>query len=172
MSHKPDRDNGTDTGPVRSRDLDKRIAAAKERQHGGPRGKRGNLASSGIGFGFRLVSELVSALAVGVAIGLGLDKWLGTMPLFLIVFFVLGATAAFMNVIRLANAYDKARQQGDADPEADGGARAGRSPAGRATGDPLADGSPAGQASGDDEGSSEAPDTQGGGFDHRRDQEG
>jgi len=33
-------------------------------------------------------------------LGFWLDKWLGTMPLFLIVFFFLGFAAGFMNIYR------------------------------------------------------------------------
>jgi ATP synthase protein I len=45
--------------------------------------------------------ELVSALVVAVAIGWGLDHWLHTMPLFLIIFVLLGGVAGVMNVWRL-----------------------------------------------------------------------
>ena len=153
MSKQPDPDDGKRTGPVRTRDLDKRIAAAKERQHGGSRAKRGSVTTSGIGFGLRLASELIAALGVGVAIGIGLDRWLGTMPLFLIVFFVLGAAAALMNVIRLANAYEKRHAAGGAGDETGGDAAHGAASAGRPTGDDEAStGDPPGAARGSDEG--------------------
>ena len=54
------------------------------------------------GFAFRIGVELVVALAVGGGIGWVLDHWLGTMPLFLLVFFVLGAVAGLLNVFRAA----------------------------------------------------------------------
>jgi ATP synthase protein I len=44
--------------------------------------------------------ELVSALAVAVAIGWGLDRWLHTMPLFLVIFVLLGGAAGVLNVWR------------------------------------------------------------------------
>jgi ATP synthase protein I len=50
----------------------------------------------------RLGVELVSALAIGVGIGLLLDYWLGTKPWFMLVFFMLGSVAGFMNVYRAA----------------------------------------------------------------------
>lgn len=53
-----------------------------------------------LGIGFRVGVELVSALAVGVAIGYGLDRWLHTMPLFLVVFLFLGGAAGVLNVWR------------------------------------------------------------------------
>ena len=46
--------------------------------------------------------ELVSGVAVGSFIGFGLDRWLGTLPLFFIVCFFLGAAAGFRNLIRQA----------------------------------------------------------------------
>ena len=48
---------------------------------------------SALGIGLRVGVELFSALAVAVAIGWGLDRWLHTMPLFLIIFVVLGGVA-------------------------------------------------------------------------------
>ena len=44
--------------------------------------------------------ELVAGVAVGVAVGYGLDQWLETFPVFLILCFVLGAAAGMLNVYR------------------------------------------------------------------------
>ncbi len=49
---------------------------------------------------FRVGIELVSALVVGLAIGWGLDRLLGTKPLFLILFVLLGGVAGIINVWR------------------------------------------------------------------------
>ncbi len=38
---------------------------------------------------------------VGVAIGIGLDRWLGTTPWLMVVFIVLGAAAGILNVVRV-----------------------------------------------------------------------
>ncbi|MEM7634964.1 MAG: AtpZ/AtpI family protein [Pseudomonadota bacterium] len=54
-----------------------------------------------LGFAFRITTELVAAVAVGVAIGWGLDKWLDSKPWFLIMFFFLGVAAGVMNVYRI-----------------------------------------------------------------------
>jgi ATP synthase protein I len=59
-------------------------------------GRRGGGAWTGVQAGI----EIVVALAVGVGIGWGLDRWLGTMPLFLVVFFMLGAAAGVLNAYR------------------------------------------------------------------------
>jgi ATP synthase protein I len=40
-------------------------------------------------------------LVVAVAIGYGLDRWLHTLPLFLILFVLLGGAAGLLNVWRL-----------------------------------------------------------------------
>ena len=55
---------------------------------------------SGLGFAFRIGTELVAGVVMGVAIGLGLDYWLDSRPWFMIVFFFLGAAAGMLNVYR------------------------------------------------------------------------
>ncbi len=49
----------------------------------------------------RVGVELVAAAIVGAAIGWGLDAWLNTRPVFLIVFVLLGGIAGVVNVWRL-----------------------------------------------------------------------
>lgn len=44
--------------------------------------------------------DLVAGTLVGVVLGLALDKWLGTVPLFLIVFLMLGVAAGLRNSFR------------------------------------------------------------------------
>lgn len=46
--------------------------------------------------------DIIVALVVGVGLGLVLDRWLGTSPWLLIVFFFLGAAAGMLNVYRTA----------------------------------------------------------------------
>lgn len=55
-----------------------------------------------MGMAFRISTELVAGLLVGGLIGWQLDWWFGTSPVFLLVFFLLGAAAGIMNVIRTA----------------------------------------------------------------------
>ncbi len=49
----------------------------------------------------RVGVELVAAVVVGLAIGWGLDAWLHTRPLFLVLFVFLGGIAGIVNVWRL-----------------------------------------------------------------------
>ena len=62
---------------------------------------------SGAGFGFKISTELVAALIVGVGIGLIVDNYLETKPIFLIIFFILGAFAGFLNVYRVMRRIEK-----------------------------------------------------------------
>ena len=55
-----------------------------------------------LGIAFRIAFELVASLAVGLAIGWGTDRLLGTRPWGLIVFFFIGAAAGILNVYRTA----------------------------------------------------------------------
>jgi ATP synthase protein I len=54
------------------------------------------------GFAFRIGVELVTALLVGGGIGWLLDRWWGTEPFLLLLFFFLGAAAGILNVFRAA----------------------------------------------------------------------
>jgi len=75
-----------------------------------------------LGLAFRVSVELVSAVAVGLAIGWVLDEWLDTRPWVMVVFIVLGFAAGVMNVYRMASGMSTTmgyRQKDDASgPEA------------------------------------------------------
>ena len=62
---------------------------------------------SGAGFGFKISTEIIAALIVGVGIGLIVDKYLGTKPFGLIIFFIFGAIAGFLNVYRVMRRIEK-----------------------------------------------------------------
>ena len=64
-------------------------------------GSTGGLPPGPWGIGFRAGVEVVSALVVGIAIGYGLDRWLGTWPWLFLLFFVAGSAAGILNVYRL-----------------------------------------------------------------------
>ena len=56
------------------------------------------------GVALRISSELIVAVVVGTGMGWLLDRWLGTVPLFLLIFFTLGTAAGIRNVMRSAQA--------------------------------------------------------------------
>lgn len=92
-----------DKPPPTLAELDARLRAAKARH--GEHDRRASAEQSGLAFAIRIGIEMVAALAVGVGIGLLLDRWLGTTPWFLLLFFVLGAAAGMMNVYRAMAGY-------------------------------------------------------------------
>jgi ATP synthase protein I len=113
-------------------DLNAKLRAAREHRDGAAsepnRGDEGAGETAGLGFALRIGTELVAALLVGVGIGVLLDYWLGTKPWMLIVFFVLGSAAGFLNVYRTVSGYGYAagyrREDGgaaDKAPGSDGG---------------------------------------------------
>jgi ATP synthase protein I len=89
--------------------LEKRLKAARQHRNNvsGKRGPTSGISTSGMAIGLRIAVEIMAALAVGVGIGLLLDRWLGTQPWMLILFFILGAGAAFANVMRTARELDR-----------------------------------------------------------------
>lgn len=81
--------------------LEARLAEAKRRAE--PPATPMQVAGSAFGQGTRLALELVSGVLVGAGLGWLLDRWLGTKPWGMILFFLLGLTAGFMNLIRAVN---------------------------------------------------------------------
>ncbi len=82
--------------------FDERLRAARtKRALDAPPTSQAPQMTGAAGIGLRVGIELVSALVVGVAIGFGLDRWLGTTPWLLILFIVLGGAAGVANVWRL-----------------------------------------------------------------------
>ena len=64
-------------------------------------------SESGAGFAFKISTELIAALIVGVGIGLIVDNYIGTKPFGLIFFFILGAFAGFLNIYRVMRHIEK-----------------------------------------------------------------
>jgi ATP synthase protein I len=88
---------------ARLRDLSKQLG----RHHSqGPSdsepGQRPTTDASAMARGFRLSTELVAGVLVGAGIGWLIDRWLGTTPLAMLVFLLLGFVAGVLNVMRAA----------------------------------------------------------------------
>lgn len=80
-------------------DLEGRLGSVRARE---PAGTDAEARGSALGLAFRVTTELVAGVVVGGAIGWLLDRWLGTSPVMLLVFFFLGAAAGILNVVRTA----------------------------------------------------------------------
>jgi ATP synthase protein I len=94
----------TSQDPDRLKDLGVRLEEAQRRNAVQAKGP----PPTQLGIGGRFATELVAALLVGGGLGWGLDWLLGrfgfhTKPVFLIVFFILGAAAGIRNVMQAAN---------------------------------------------------------------------
>lgn len=84
--------------------LDKRIGQA-EHHHANPEKahrSRARMPADAMALIGRIATELVAGIAVGTFIGWMLDQWLGTLPLFMIILFFLGAMAGMVNIWRMA----------------------------------------------------------------------
>ena len=62
---------------------------------------------NGASFGFKISTEIIAALVVGVGIGLIVDNYFNTKPIGLIIFFIFGALAGFLNVYRVMRRIEK-----------------------------------------------------------------
>jgi ATP synthase protein I len=97
--------------PAKPSDFDARLDQALERRRG-ESGKSseesGGDARKGLSIALRIGVELVAALIVGAGVGILLDRWLGTAPWLMVGFFVLGAAAGFLNVMRVMKRMDSA----------------------------------------------------------------
>ena len=98
-----------------SDDLDRRLKRVRQayregtgRRTAGPSSPAGG--GEKLGVGMRIAVELVAGVVAGAFIGLMADQWLGTKPWLLIVGFVLGCCAAFLNVYRVAQAEERRSQ--------------------------------------------------------------
>ena len=68
---------------------------------------------------WRMVIELVTGIVIGFAIGYGLDSLFGTLPIFLIVFILLGFAAGINVMLRSAKELNAAASQDGAGTKGD-----------------------------------------------------
>lgn len=75
--------------------------------------------SSGLGQAFRLSTEMISALLVGVGMGWVLDRAFDTKPIMMVICIFLGGAAGLLNVyktaMRMAGNIEKDSNESDAD---------------------------------------------------------
>ena len=83
----------------RLKKLDDRIAALRKTQAPEPRADE---HYSAVQLGWRMVIELVAGIAIGFGVGYGLDVLLGTIPIFLVLFVLLGFAAGVRTMLRTA----------------------------------------------------------------------
>ncbi len=79
--------------------LEAKIEAAKKAKAPKP---RADADVSGGELAWRMVIEMVSGLGIGFGIGYGLDSLLGTIPIFLVLFTLLGLVAGVKVMLRSA----------------------------------------------------------------------
>ena len=84
-----------------------RLKIAKDRSKSKLNKNISDKNSSNLGQAFKLSTELVSAVVVGTIIGFILDKWFGTKPWLILIFFFVGVITGIMNVIKSAKKLQK-----------------------------------------------------------------
>jgi ATP synthase protein I len=117
-------------GPDRARldALDARIRAAQDARRPQRSRAAGDMSSAALAW--RMVTELVIGVLLGAGIGWGIDGAAGTMPLFLLIFGMLGFAAGVRTMMRSAaevtrrGAAADAKTGGDAERKTRGGAAA------------------------------------------------
>lgn len=82
------------------------------RAPGGADAKGAGSGRTNWGAGLQVGIELVAGVAGGTLLGFFLDRWLGTGPLLLIVFFMLGAVAGTLNAYRWMRRFEARSSDG------------------------------------------------------------
>lgn len=83
-------------------ELSKKIEAAKKTREASPEnlGQGNEETKKDMSFGMRVGVELFAGILVGSGIGYGIDYFAHTLPLFLIIFMIVGAGAGFWNIYK------------------------------------------------------------------------
>ena len=88
-----------DPEKARLRALDDRIAALRKTQEPAPRADEHYSMAN---MAWRMVIELLAGLGIGFGIGYGLDVLFGTLPIFMVLFVMLGLAAGVKTMLRTA----------------------------------------------------------------------
>lgn len=94
-------------------ELERRLADARGAGKPDPRADKDKYAAMSLGW--RMVTELVLSVMIGAAMGWGLDVFLGTLPLFLIVMTLFGFAAGVRTMMRSAGEMERKRAPGPED---------------------------------------------------------
>lgn len=97
----------------RLKQLEDRIAKAHKAREPEPSRSSKYEATS---LAWRMVLELVIGMGLGCLIGYGLDWLFGTLPIFLMIFALLGFAAGVRTMMRSAEEVQRGRGPGRADP--------------------------------------------------------
>lgn len=106
----------------RRRRLEDRIAAARQKREGGKSAAhRAGEKYTAASLGWRMVIELVTGMVMGFGIGYGLDALFGTLPIFLVLFTLLGFGAGIRVMMETARSAQRQDRTGaDAREDEDG----------------------------------------------------
>lgn len=94
----------TEGGDQRDDAFAQRLASLEAERQGKPAAQ--GKGKGDLGVGARVGVDLVSGVLLGAGLGYGIDLYAGTKPWGLIVCFMLGAAAGFLNVYRFLNGQD------------------------------------------------------------------
>ena len=96
-----------DNDPLRG--LGEKIKSAKRSYENEPKVEDHH---SGLQHAWRMVIELVSGLAIGFGLGYGLDVFFDTLPIFMIIFTLLGFVAGVRTMLATAREVQKDHMSG------------------------------------------------------------
>lgn len=99
------------------RDIGARIDALRESRRPPPRRESKYTAAS---LAWRMVLELVIGMVIGLSLGWGLDFLLGTIPVFLAIFGILGFAAGVRTMMRSAEEVRRREERRQAEAAAEG----------------------------------------------------
>ncbi|MFK7744395.1 MAG: AtpZ/AtpI family protein [Roseobacter sp.] len=97
--------------------LEAKIAAAKKAQEPGPRMDEHYSQAQ---LAWRMVIELVAGLGIGFGMGYGLDVLFGTLPIFMVLFTMLGLAAGVKTMLRSAQEIQEKKLADEAEKRDEG----------------------------------------------------
>ncbi|MFN3701323.1 MAG: AtpZ/AtpI family protein [Alphaproteobacteria bacterium] len=95
-------DNGHDNNDPALKALDEKLKKVRGEDEASIQKREAENLDTQAKQGIQAGVELVAAIFIPTAIGYGLDNWLGTKPLFILVLFFLGICTGFYNVYRIS----------------------------------------------------------------------